>query len=66
MKQRIVHTLILVCVGFVALPGCEKEVAVASPSCAAYDKSTNEAERAELLKKCPRKGTFKPSEKKTW
>lgn len=51
-----------------SLAGCGKEPpAVASPTCADLDKVTDPAQRAELLKKCPRSGPeFKPSPKKDY
>lgn len=53
------------------LAGCGKtqeatSPAVASPACAELDKATDAAQRAELLKKCPRSGTFKASSKKDY
>lgn len=45
--------------------GCGKDPETASPTCADLDKITDTAQRAELLKKCPRSGPeFKPSPKK--
>lgn len=51
--------------------GCSKKTDEiyqgASPICADLDKITDPAEKAELLKKCPRGGPgFKPSDKKEW
>ncbi|MBL0351431.1 MAG: entry exclusion lipoprotein TrbK [Candidatus Dechloromonas phosphoritropha] len=47
-------------------PPPETPSPVASPTCADLDKVQDPAQRAELLKKCPRQGQFKPSEKKAW
>ena len=40
---------------------------MASPTCADLEKIKDPAQRAELLKKCPRLGSgFKPSDKREW
>lgn len=49
------------------LAGCGKAPEVASPTCADLDKVTDPAQKAELLKKCPRSGPeFKASPKKEY
>lgn len=52
-----------------SIAGCGKESApvAASSTCAELDKVTDPAQRAELLKKCPRSGPeFKASPKKDY
>ena len=52
-----------------SIAGCGNEPApvAASPTCAELDKVSDPAERAELLKKCPRSGPeFKVSPKKDY
>lgn len=52
---------------FLAGCGKEPEPVAASPTCAELDKVTDPAQRAELLKKCPRSGPeFKASPKKEY
>ena len=51
--------------------GCSKrpdeKAEIASPTCADMDKITDPAQKAELLKKCPRSGPeFKASPKKEY
>lgn len=65
-KQRFV--VLMVAATFAAfLAGCGKAPEVASPTCADLDKVTDPAQKAELLKKCPRSGPeFKASPKKEY
>ena len=49
--------------------GCDNkaEEKVASPTCADLEEIKGPAQRAELLKKCPRLGSgFKPSDTREW
>jgi entry exclusion lipoprotein TrbK len=68
MRTQRLIALALAAVLAAGLAGCGKEQpAVASPTCADLDKVTDPAQRAELLKKCPRSGPeFKPSPKKDY
>ena len=64
-KNHIVAVFMLA-VG-ASLVGCKDKPAVASPACADLEKVTDPAQKAELLKKCPRSGpACKPSEEKKW
>jgi len=68
MRTQRLIALALAATLAAGLAGCGKEApAVASPICADLDKVTDPAQRAELLKKCPRSGPeFKPSPKKDY
>ncbi|MBI3407666.1 MAG: entry exclusion lipoprotein TrbK [Planctomycetes bacterium] len=68
MRTQRFIALILAAALAAGLAGCGKEQpAVASPTCADLDKATDPAQRAELLKKCPRSGPeFKASPKKDY
>lgn len=48
------------------LVSCSKESDVASPACVDLAKTTDPATSAELQKRCPRAGKFKPSQPKNW
>ena len=68
MRTQQLAALLLAATLAASLAGCGKEApAVASPTCADVDKVTDPAQKAELLKKCPRSGPeFKPSPKKSY
>ena len=68
MRTQQLAALLLAATLAAGLAGCGKEApAVASPTCADADKVTDPAQKAELLKKCPRSGPeFKPSPKKSY
>ena len=70
MNRKQIVSLVLGLLMITSLPGCaedDKGQEIASPACADLDDVTDEAQRAELLKKCPRKGPdFKPSPKREW
>lgn len=67
MKAKRFLALITPAILAVVMGGCGKEPEMASPTCADLDKITDLAQRAELLKKCPRTGPeFKPSPKKEY
>jgi entry exclusion lipoprotein TrbK len=59
LKNRHIYLLLLVTLLF--LCGCENTQEVASPSCADLETITDQAQRDELIKKCPR---FTPKEPK--
>lgn len=64
MKNSCILLAIIVAT---ALAGCTDKPIVSSPACADLEKTTDPAQRAELLEKCPRGGTeFKPSPVKNW
>lgn len=67
--MTVKRLLFMILAGTIAafIVGCEKTPETASPTCADLDKITDPAQKAELLKTCPRSGpAFKPSEKKGW
>lgn len=67
MKNTRYVSLLLVIIVATALAGCRGEPAVSSPACADLQKTTDPAEKAEILKKCPRGDSeFKPSPVKNW
>jgi entry exclusion lipoprotein TrbK len=67
MKTNISAVFAVLLAATMTVSGCREKPAVASPSCAELEKISDPAQRAELLKKCPRGGPdFKPSPEKNW
>lgn len=64
--QRVLASVVSAILATV-LVGCSKSPdVVASPVCADLTKVTDPAQKAELLRKCPRAGEFKASPKKDY
>lgn len=62
-KQRLVMLMVVVALA-AFLTGCGKTQEIASPTCAELEKVSDQKQKAELLKKCPRLGPeFKASPK---
>ncbi|EDP0643686.1 IncPalpha-type entry exclusion lipoprotein TrbK [Salmonella enterica] len=67
-KSNFIAVAALAAIMAASLAGCDNKPDTDKLTCADLPKVTDAAQRAELLKKCPRgePGGFKPSEKKEW
>jgi len=64
-QNFIVIAVLLVAAAIVV--ACKDKLAVASPACADLAGISDPAQKAELIKRCPRNGPdFKPSPVKNW
>jgi entry exclusion lipoprotein TrbK len=67
MKNKKCIAIAVVLVAAVLVAACKDKPAVASPACADIAGISDPAQKAELIKRCPRNGPdFKPSPVKNW